>query len=419
MNRIALKDEDKAALKYYIDSIKDIIEQKIYFVIHIILVQNTVLTATDLNNDEFQYLGKKLKNILEPEYKKEIINIFLDKKHKVNIERRKLKNLNLLDDTLNSKININIDRIDFYLKLRNNIENILSKKITENRKLISELKNELKIAEKDVLNFIFDYDFHINKEKRAKKITQDLNISVCPYCNREYINSVIDKNDEKIIGPTLDHFLPQNEFPFLALSFYNLIPSCYTCNCSLKIGIPFDLEFFLYPYEDSYEGLVEFKVFLNNLEIKKDLEEKEIEQLKNNKQKVDIKINEISGLIDLDKKKLYGEYTKLKSEERNKTKGSLNVFYTEEIYNEAHQVDAIEIIDKYDKYSKSYIQGMINGFKADEINKEDVYRFYFGNYIKEEDFNKRPLARFTRDITKQLSEIYKIDFGHSDVKKAK
>ena len=56
----------------------------------------------------------------------------------------------------------------------------------------------------------------------AEELARNLHIDVCPYCNRNYINQ------KK--GTTLDHFFPKSLYPLVAISFYNLIPSCYSCN---------------------------------------------------------------------------------------------------------------------------------------------------------------------------------------------
>lgn len=52
---------------------------------------------------------------------------------------------------------------------------------------------------------------------------------VCPYCGRQRINvaSLPGKRPSK---PPIDHFLPKRKYPFLAVSFYNLIPCCTNCN---------------------------------------------------------------------------------------------------------------------------------------------------------------------------------------------
>ena len=56
------------------------------------------------------------------------------------------------------------------------------------------------------------------------KLAENLGISVCPYCNRNFINQKS--------GVTLDHNLPISDYPLLGISFYNLIPSCSSCNTS-------------------------------------------------------------------------------------------------------------------------------------------------------------------------------------------
>lgn len=53
--------------------------------------------------------------------------------------------------------------------------------------------------------------------------------TVCPYCNRSYTHSVFE-GGECSGRPELDHFLPKSIFPFFAVSIYNLIPVCHTCN---------------------------------------------------------------------------------------------------------------------------------------------------------------------------------------------
>lgn len=56
-------------------------------------------------------------------------------------------------------------------------------------------------------------------------LLENLGVVVCPYCNRDYINSRGNS-----FGANFDHFFDKDDFPFFALSLYNLIPSCATCN---------------------------------------------------------------------------------------------------------------------------------------------------------------------------------------------
>lgn len=65
----------------------------------------------------------------------------------------------------------------------------------------------------------------ISKDSRRKKILSITHLSVCPYCNRNFMNSSNNKNTCE-----LDHFWKKSQFPIFAASFYNLIPSCPSCN---------------------------------------------------------------------------------------------------------------------------------------------------------------------------------------------
>lgn len=57
-----------------------------------------------------------------------------------------------------------------------------------------------------------------------------LDVKVCPYCNRSFIEC-IDKDDKSApIKGQIDHFYSKEKYPYLALSRFNLIPCCSDCN---------------------------------------------------------------------------------------------------------------------------------------------------------------------------------------------
>lgn len=62
-------------------------------------------------------------------------------------------------------------------------------------------------------------------------LLESLGVAVCPYCNRNFVYNIENVQTGKLL-PTceLDHFLPKDKYPLLAVSFYNLIPSCHFCN---------------------------------------------------------------------------------------------------------------------------------------------------------------------------------------------
>lgn len=252
--------------------------------------------------------------------------------------------------------------------------------------------------EKKIFDEIFPYKQIFQKKEDpmfyAATLAHELNTPVCPYCNREYITSVITSKEKKIIGPTFDHFLSQKDYPFLKLSFFNLIPSCTTCNSRLKNQTEFDFEHFLYPYCDSYEGLANFELRLGKSILKTPIDDSAIIE----ENKLIIKIKNQSRSI-----KLFGPNPK-----KIKKKGNLNVFQTQKIYNDSHKDVAFDILEKFRRIPKSQIDSIIKTLEGQSKTQQEIYRFYYGNYLNEDDFNKRPLARMTRDIARQLESIYQI-----------
>ena len=56
-------------------------------------------------------------------------------------------------------------------------------------------------------------------------LMKELKIEVCPYCNRNYIFNAGDRRTSEF-----DHFIPKSPYKIFAISFFNLIPVCHTCN---------------------------------------------------------------------------------------------------------------------------------------------------------------------------------------------
>lgn len=74
-----------------------------------------------------------------------------------------------------------------------------------------------------------------------------LKIKVCPYCNRNYVLPLY--SEEGKMRADLDHFFAKNEYPYLSISIYNLVPSCKYCNSSLKGQKEFTYESNFHPFD--------------------------------------------------------------------------------------------------------------------------------------------------------------------------
>ena len=79
----------------------------------------------------------------------------------------------------------------------------------------------------------------------------ELGVSVCPYCNRQYVTNYESDNDEKT-SADLDHYYCKSRYPFLALSVYNFVPSCQICNTLFKGDKDFYLEEHINPHKGTF-----------------------------------------------------------------------------------------------------------------------------------------------------------------------
>jgi len=264
--------------------------------------------------------------------------------------------------------------------LRNNLNSILRADIKQQRNYILQVLLKCKMGSKsnlfEIIKYIFiekGYESIISKSKKkeiAYKLVQSIGVNSCPYCNRNYISVISDTNIKKnITRPQLDHFFPKDTYPFLACSFYNLIPSCSTCN-HMKSNKNAYLENLVSPYEIT-NNTFKFSYTLNNTDI------------------LNIGIQESS-------KYDYKDSINIIFDKKNET--NEKYFELEKLYNQEHRDVVIELLVKKAYYPQSYINELSNfGFGQDEI-----YRYLFSNYNQDDDLHKRPLSKLVRDISEEL-----------------
>ena len=189
------------------------------------------------------------------------------------------------------------------------------------------------------------------------------------YCNRMYTKTVMGEAGEKIIRPEFDHWFPKSQYPLLALSFYNLIPSCHICNSNLKGKIKPDLKYHFHPYNS-----------INNFHPIFSYELKDYDSYK-------IKIG------------FRGEF-----DEKGKFEESLKIFELENIY-QAHEDEVKDLIKIRQAYSDKYIDMLNDSLEGVNLSKEEVYRLAFGVHYEEDKFDRRPLSKLKKDILTELGII--------------
>jgi len=229
-------------------------------------------------------------------------------------------------------------------------------------------KVALNTSEEVKLKEIFKYQDKFQKHI-SELFKKHLDIHTCYYCNIDFINIFKTRNKKLLTGYTLDHIANKVQYPYLALSLYNLIPVCYICNSKLKkehnIGesVPTSSTF-------DFDTKVKFKTFMDNdnLEIET---EKDFKLLL--KEDFTDTYDKYIGVLELD-----GRY-------------------------EYHKYKVIEMINKRKQYPDSRIKELA---KLTEKTEEEVKQDLFGEYLfEDDDLHKRPLSKLTRDISKELGLV--------------
>ena len=225
-------------------------------------------------------------------------------------------------------------------------------------------KKLIKQSEKDLRIYKSYYSgiFHLKDEtigiRNNMILVKNLDVTVCPYCNRNYINSRHDK-----LGCEFDHYYSKDKFPFFALTLSNLVPSCSTCN---RIKQANDYEFCPFDLEEDIE--VKFVVSPSSKDSK-------------------IKI-------------LFGE----KSQEDN-------ILKLEDAY-EIHKKDVAKMFMKEEKYCKEYRDYLISllgdkGNIGNEFSEEFFDSMIFGEIANDsfDDYLNHSLSKFKKDIYDYIVEL--------------
>ncbi|MCT4663898.1 MAG: hypothetical protein N4A45_01535 [Flavobacteriales bacterium] len=226
-------------------------------------------------------------------------------------------------------------------------------------------------AIKKLLNYNSFINYHTSSTYRfynAYNLAENLDIPTCVYCNRMYTKTVISKKGEKITRPTFDHWFPKGQYPILALSFYNLIPSCTVCNCSVKGEINFELSTHFHPYYINPDENFKYSFSFDH----KDYD----------KFKFKIKTNKESEF----------------------SKKSIEAFKLQEIY-ETHEDEIVDLIKIKDAYSEKYLDTLEKEILGKSLDRDDIYRLAFGVHYQEAKFDRRPLSKMKNDLLKELGII--------------
>lgn len=191
------------------------------------------------------------------------------------------------------------------------------------------------------------------------RIVKNTGLTVCPYCNRDYINCRADN----VSGAQLDHFFNKAKFPLFAICLYNLVPVCSNCN---RIKSAKQLVF-ASPFDDTINWDEDITFSYNGNTIK-----------------------DMNVIIN--------------------AKGNLGHNIEGMRIDEAYQIHGTEVLDLIEKeqmYNSTQKQEFIEvlaeaGFELTDI---EIKKIIFGPEITEECMRTKPLGKMMRDLHKEL-KIY-------------
>lgn len=226
-------------------------------------------------------------------------------------------------------------------------------------------------------NFGYDSD-----KFPAEELMKDLDLTVCPYCNRNFIKTIQVRQNaagkDIFVKGQLDHFYPRSLYPYLAICKHNLVPSCASCNGASG------------KHDDDTRTKGVVNPFLladsNGLKFKMTITGKGVADLNTCAQTISIDVDctanpALANNEDIfHLKKLYTTHTD----------------YAAEVYYKS----ILRTPHSYKQYigKKMIAHGM-------KYSDADFERLLLGTYTREEDYHKRPLSKFCADIARQRKLI--------------
>ncbi len=353
--------------------------------------------------------------------------------NRIDFHRKYIKELNITDEMRNNFFklmnNTSLKRLNI-----NYLDYLLLASFDDLLKIA--YSNSLSDRELKVLKLFFNYDSK-SKNKFQPKIKsffeKELKIKTCYFCNIDFVNSFNDRDDyhdfldfitrakredilkikgigdkkaDKIIAErndinnsqiiqflisnnssinledkynhfTLDHVLDKGSHPLVALSLYNFVPSCYSCNSKFKGSKQFidnNSMGYLSPTSNnfSFNDDVKFKLYFHN--------NKDMSTIENTN----------DYILDFYYSKNQNEYEKY-----------INIFKLKGRYI-FHKDEIINLIDNKKRYSQSRldeISDIVN------ISSEQVKKDIFGKELFEGNIEDVSMTKFKKDIAKDINLI--------------
>lgn len=202
-------------------------------------------------------------------------------------------------------------------------------------------------------------------------IIEAMGIRTCVYCNMQYALTIVHSKGLY----ELDHRFPKSKYPYLCTTFFNLQPSCPTCNHGKNTATA---DFGLYTTDSNelhpFHLLADSHLYLR-------------------KRRLDSKYINIH-LVSSDLNNL----ANCQLAQTHEKDFQINSAYA------AVKDVAEETIWRCKAYDDTYKDLFIKNFPG-LYNKDALHRFVFGTYSDDTNVHCRPLTKLIRDIEKDMGVI--------------
>lgn len=203
---------------------------------------------------------------------------------------------------------------------------------------------------------------------------KSLHINACVYCNETSVapsGTYIEKGKKKKnTRYQVDHYFPQSKYPYLCTSFYNLQPSCASCNNKKSDNKSL---FNLYTLSTDKQDTFSFSIGSDD-------------QI-------------LNALISRDPNILEIHLT---SNEKELRVNHEKLFHVESLYQESHRKDALRVMGILMKNNNSYIESVKEALGTvvtkTEWNIIDDYFSIFGYDMHKNMVHNKPLNKLAQDI---------------------
>lgn len=228
---------------------------------------NTTLDLNELANDHYKFLVDNKKQDGSYKKKSSLIGRIQYQRYLDNLipdpERLRFWDYFLDNDFINLK-RIIVSRPDELQTIISEIDsefgiNFLSNNDSYNSATLNDFGK--------IVKNVISYEWYRNTDRPAFYFSK-FNLNFCPYCNKDEVQII--KKINLVTGDELtarlyqlDHFYPRSRYPYLSLSFFNLIPGCATCNATLKGEKNFNITTHFNPFHKSFDE--HFKFYVNSI----------------------------------------------------------------------------------------------------------------------------------------------------------